>query len=122
MNFTIDNFDIRPCQRTGQAPNGRRYTPKTYRQNKDALTILLKMKAQELSLKPTKELVRLDLVFHISRKYCKGRNDMDNLIKNFCDAAQGILYENDSQVVSTRQIDIVFESASPHIEVGLKIL
>ena len=57
----------------------------------------------EMIKKPTP--VKVSITFYLTQPkrskwdYPTGKPDIDNLEKSICDAAEGILYENDSQII-----------------------
>jgi Holliday junction resolvase RusA-like endonuclease len=90
VSFTFPGEPV-PKGRPRSNRSGHTYTPTRTKQAEDA--IRWELKAQ--GAKPTSEPVFVTVCFD-----CKSAtSDLDNLLKLVLDAAQGLLYENDRQVV-----------------------
>lgn len=82
---------------------GKPYTPEKTRKYEAELRQKIKQKYKK---PPFKKHIRLELTFYLTRKRTVKRQypivkpDLDNLIKAFLDAANGVLYEDDAQIVS----------------------
>lgn len=72
--------------------NGRNILSKKYRDAKDTLKWEIK---SQWHREPLTDDVVLDIIFFFGNKR---KNDIDNQIKIILDAAEGILFEDDSQV------------------------
>jgi Holliday junction resolvase RusA-like endonuclease len=85
------------------ARNGHAYTPEKTRICEEELKVLLRRK--KLPIIPKGKAISLILVFRIKKpksnktEYHTQKPDSDNLEKMFMDAANGILWHDDCQVV-----------------------
>lgn len=93
------NFDIAPIAkgRPRHTAGGNTYTPARTRQYEADLGLLLKLRLTALGLRQFTE-ERLGVVMEIRPRRSKGRADLDNYAKGVLDAANGILWGDDSQV------------------------
>lgn len=111
MKMTID-IEPRPCPRPRF---GRRtYMPAEYVAYKAAIGALMKLKCKT----PTTENLKLVLTFRRKYKVQSRRyGDIDNLVKGVMDACNGILFLDDSQVVSLTAEKV--QSASVGIDIEI---
>ena len=87
-----------PKGRPRFSKSGHAYTPartKGYEQTVKWL-LLSEMQKQPIETLPKGTDVYLELLFRLTKRH---RADLDNLIKSFSDAANGVLYEDDRQVM-----------------------
>ena len=80
---------------------GRAFTPEATRVYERELAWLLRMIAK----RPLRGYVEVDLQF-----YTRSKADLDNLTKAFLDAANGILYQDDSQVSGISAVKVPSEA------------
>lgn len=105
-------------QRPGQSPSGRRYTPTKYRVWKEAFAwealashdgpphddaIIVGVEVAPNGIRatfaPVGRRFTMDMAYRTTRP--KGlRGDLDNYLKAVLDAAQGVVFHDDRQVVS----------------------
>ena len=114
MKMTIE-VEPRPCPRPRF---GRRaYMPAEYVAYKAAIGALMKSKCKT----PTTENLKLQITFR--RKYradSRRFGDLDNLVKGVMDACNGIVFLDDSQVVSLTAEKV--QSASVGIDIDIEVI
>ena len=82
---------------------GHAYTPEKTKVFEESVRWILKALRVSPLMKPTP--IKVSLTFYLTQPkrskwdYPTGKPDIDNLEKSICDAAEGVLYENDSQIV-----------------------
>ena len=94
MKMTID-IESKPCPRPRFGKSA--YMPAEYQKYKAAIGLAVKSKCKT----PTTENLKMVMTFR--RKYradSRRFGDIDNLVKGVLDSCNGILFKDDSQVVS----------------------
>lgn len=106
MVYTFE-IPIRPVAKgRPRLGRGRVFTPKKTKVFESNLAAILKKTAPRA---PLKGPIEMEIIFQIAikKKSLWGmphtkRPDADNLIKSFCDSAQGILFLDDAQIYFVR--------------------
>ena len=114
MKITVE-VEPRPCPRPRFGK--RAYMPAEYQKYKEMIGALVKSKYKT----PTTENLKMVMTFR--RKYradSRRFGDIDNLVKGVMDACNGILFVDDSQVVSLTAEKV--ESASVGIDIEFEVL
>ena len=99
------NYTIDPIAKGRPRFNGKwAYTPKSTREN--ALEIATLTISQADGKKPLEGPLKLNVTFFLKapkrpkhKKYPIVRPDIDNYLKQYLDAVQGIIFKDDSQIV-----------------------
>ena len=105
-----------PCNPQGKERprhgKGRTYTPKKTKGYEGWCAVLAQEAMKQAGAKPFQGPVGMHLRFDFvpptswskakkaREKWCIGRSDLDNLVKAVCDSFNGVLYDDDRQVVS----------------------
>lgn len=98
---------------------GRTYTPSRTKIFESELSALMQDQAQEVE----SGALKVELVFYmrrpktVKRKYPSVKPDLDNLIKGCCDAANGILWNDDAQIVTMTVSKYYAESGSIYMKI-----
>lgn len=92
------NIPIKPLpwKRPGKNRWGGRYNASGRYQKALGYGILVGMNQAGL------RMINGPLKLNVAFMGCRSTADVDNLLKNFCDAANGVLWEDDRQVVDKR--------------------
>jgi Holliday junction resolvase RusA-like endonuclease len=102
--YKISDFEIVPKGR----PRGRiaykngkpyvlMYTDAKTKQNQEDLRKILKFMVDEPI---TEGVIYIRLIFGFTKKHSKRSGDLDNYVKQFLDAANGIIYDDDYRIVT----------------------
>ena len=113
MKMTID-IEPKPCPRPRFGK--RAYMPAEYVAYKAAIGALVKSKCKT----PTTENLKLQITFRRNYRADSRRfGDIDNLVKGVLDSLNGILFLDDSQVVSLTAEKV--QSASAGIDITAQV-
>ena len=114
MKMTLD-IEPRPCPRPRFGK--RAYMPAEYVEYKAAIGLAVKSKCKT----PTTDNLKLQITFRRKYKITSRRfGDIDNLVKGVLDSCNGILFKDDSQVVSLTAEKV--ESALVGIDIEIEVL
>ena len=116
IRFEIEGEPI-PQSRPRVTRNGNVYTPKRCADYRKLVALCASVAMQEKSMFQKDVPIVATIDFYRKRK-ATSRADIDNLLKSILDSCNGIVFEDDAQVVEIHCRKL--QSDNPHVEIEFR--